>query len=110
MLVFAILTNTSASFLLKKSSLAASSTIFRLGPLEVTWYLLFSAGLFGLAFFSYAISLRELPLHVAHPLSTAIPIAIVACLAWAFLGEQFSLIAIAGIILILVGVTMVGLG
>lgn len=110
MLCIAIAANAFASILLKKSSMKMSYPLLKLATLEISPYFLLSAGLFIVAFVSYAISLRDLPLHLAHPLSTAIPITLVSFFSWVLLGEKFSYTSFLGLGLILLGVLFLSKG
>ena len=76
-------------------------------PILVLGYL-GSAALYVGAFVLYAVSLRGLPLHVAHPLSTALPIVIVAISSVALFGEKIGVVALLGLALIAIGAIALG--
>ena len=63
--------------------------------------------LYGVAFITYALSLRLFPLNLAHPVLTAGAIAVVAAGSVVFFGEALPLSAILGLILIILGVTLI---
>ena len=64
--------------------------------------------LYGMAALFYLVALRSIPVSVAFP-SVSISYAIVAMLGHFLLGEPFGVIHIAGITLIMSGVTLINL-
>jgi small multidrug resistance pump len=64
--------------------------------------------LYGMAAFFYLVALRSIPVSVAFP-NVSISYAIVAMLAHFLLGEPFGVTHIAGITLIMSGVTLINL-
>jgi small multidrug resistance pump len=64
--------------------------------------------LYGMAAFFYLVALRSIPVSVAFP-SVSISYAIVAMLAHFLLGQPFGVTHIAGITLIMSGVTLINL-
>ncbi len=97
-----ILVNAIASVFVKIGSDAKSYEFLRLNK----FYLL---GLFfyGLSFILFAWALKKLPLNVVHPVATSGTIAVVALFAYFFLGENFNFQKLVGLILTLVGISLI---
>ena len=105
-LVLGILSNASASVLIKVAMTSTSTPIQLSKPLSIICNtpLVLGFSLYGLAFILYAIALTYLPLSVAHPTLTSGSIALVAVASVIFFGEMLSAVNITGIILIILGV------
>ena len=105
-LVLGILSNASASVLIKVAMTNTSVPIQLSKPLSIIGNIPLVSGLslYGLAFILYAVALIHLPLNVAHPTLTSGSIALVAVASATFFGETLTAINIAGIILIALGV------
>ncbi|WP_135380527.1 DMT family transporter [Vibrio tasmaniensis] len=105
-LIMGVLSNASASVLIKVAMTNTSAPIQLSKPLSIIGNIPLISGLslYGLAFILYAVSLTYLPLNVAHPTLTSGSIALVAIASVSFFGESLTAINIAGIILITLGV------
>ncbi|EGU32221.1 small multidrug resistance protein [Vibrio sp. N418] len=105
-LVLGILSNASASVLIKVAMTNTSAPIQLSKPLSIIGNIPLVSGLslYGLAFILYAVALTYLPLNIAHPTLTSGSIALVAIASVALFDETLSSINIAGIILITLGV------
>ena len=105
-LVLGILSNASASILIKVAMTNASVPIQLSKPLSIFGNISLMAGisLYGIAFMLYASALTYLPLNVAHPTLTSGSIALVAVASVVFFGETLTAVNIAGILLITLGV------
>ncbi|WP_041771315.1 DMT family transporter [Psychromonas sp. CNPT3] len=105
-LILGILSNASASVLIKVAMTSTENPIEISKPLSIisNFTLISGVGLYGLAFLLYALTLTYLPLNVAHPILTSGSIALVCIASVIFFGESLSLINIAGIALIILGV------
>ncbi|NKF52668.1 EamA family transporter [Shewanella sp. WXL01] len=105
-LLLGILSNASASVLIKVAMTDKASPIQLSKPLSIICNLPLISGLslYCLAFILYAAALTYLPLNVAHPTLTSGSIALVAIASVVFLGERFTTINIVGIVLITLGV------
>ncbi|MGL5336937.1 MAG: DMT family transporter [Enterovibrio sp.] len=105
-LLLGILSNASASILIKVAMSDASTPIQISKPLSILGNIPLISGLalYGLAFILYAVALTYLPLNVAHPTLTSGSIALVAVASVVFFGETLTAINIAGLILIIFGV------
>lgn len=109
-LAIAVLANTSASFLLKIAVGKAGSQ-FNLQSFvkpDIASLIFLAIFSYGLAFLSYAYSLKVLPMHVAHPLSTALPIILIFLSSVLVFREQVEPLNLVGILLLLVGVVLIG--
>jgi multidrug transporter EmrE-like cation transporter len=71
------------------------------------WSLVTSVLLYGVAFILYALVLRILPLHVAHPILTSGAIVIVCLSSVVFFGARLDWLTIIGLCLIVAGVGIV---
>lgn len=108
-LVLGILSNASASVLIKIAMTNTSAPIQFNKPLSIIGNIPLVSGLslYGLAFILYAVALTYLPLNVAHPTLTSGSIALVAVASVAFFGETLNYVNMAGIILIVLGVVAI---
>ncbi|GIC77251.1 SMR family transporter [Moritella sp. F3] len=106
-LILGILSNASASVLIKVAMTTKDTPIQLSNPLSIISNipLVAGVGLYGIAFVLYALALTYLPLNIAHPILTSGSIALVGIASVLFFGESLSMINIAGIILIILGVT-----
>ena len=108
-LVAGILSNTTASALIKLAStpphafptLSQPTMVLQNAPL------LAGAALYVVAFGCYAWALAAFPLNLAHPVMTAGTIVLVACASYAIFGEEFAWTTLAGLALILAGIVLV---
>lgn len=105
-LTLGILANASASILIKLSGDDQATGLASLRLWGFNINLATVAGLFfyGVAFLAYAISLRELPLHVAQPIMTAGAIVLVSVFSFTLGREHISFSALLGIALVIAGV------
>ena len=109
-LVVALTLNAAANILLK---LATNKTDTSEGGISgaLALYLSpwFIAGVtcFGLNLLSYTLALQKIPLVVAYPIMVSGGFAIIALVAWKYLGETLSAAQWAGVAKILVGVILV---
>lgn len=108
-LLLAILCNAAASALVKVA-VSAPRQFPSLGdPVGAlrNWPFWAGLSLYGGAFVLYSMSLGRLPLNVAHPISTAGAIAVVACISVVVFREAMPWTTLAGIVLILSGVILI---
>ena len=108
-LIIGILSNTSASVLIKYA-MQPSRKVFSLSdPLEIikNWPLWIGLVMYGVAFVLYAYALKLFPLNVAHPILTSGAIACVALSSLILFKEQFSLNIVLGIWLVVCGVVLI---
>ncbi|OEF10159.1 DMT family transporter [Aliivibrio logei] len=105
-LILGVLSNASASILIKVAMTNASTPIQLSKPLSIIGNipLISGIGLYGMAFVLYAFALTYLPLNVAHPTLTSGSIALVAIASVLFFGETLTPVNITGLILITLGV------
>jgi small multidrug resistance pump len=105
-LILGVLSNASASVLIKVAMTSKESPIEISNPLSIigNFTLISGVALYGLAFVLYALALTYLPLNVAHPILTSGSIALVGIASVIFFGESLSPINIVGIALIILGV------
>ncbi|MBB0025677.1 MULTISPECIES: EamA family transporter [Ralstonia] len=104
-----ILSNASASVLIKIAMRATPLSIESLWQVISNWTLLVGVFMYGCAFVLYAAALSRIPLNVAHPVLTAGAIGAVACASAFLLGETFRWNTIAGLILIALGVIFISI-
>jgi small multidrug resistance pump len=109
LLVVGILSNAGASVLMKLAVTSGKKPISVTDPLSIlgNWSLMASVILYGAAFVLYAMVLRILPLHIAHPILTAGAICVVSLCSVIFFGARLDGLTILGIGLILAGVVIV---
>lgn len=107
-LVLGILSNASASVLIKLAITPPRRLPSLLEPWELlrNWPFWLGLFLYGSAFLLYTAALSRLPLNVAHPVLTAGAIATVAIFSLIIFKEPFSWTTGAGIILIILGVIL----
>jgi multidrug transporter EmrE-like cation transporter len=105
-LILGVLSNASASILIKVAMTSKQNQIEISNPLSIIGNstLIIGVGLYGLAFILYALALTYLPLNIAHPILTSGSIALVSIASVIFFGEVLSPINIVGIALIILGV------
>lgn len=105
-LILGILSNASASVLIKVAMTNTSVPIQLSKPLSIIGNIPLVAGLslYGLAFVLYAVALTYLPLNIAHPTLTSGSIALVAIASVTFFGESFTMVNMIGVLLIIFGV------
>ena len=108
-LIIGILSNTSASVLIKYA-MQPSRKVFSLSdPVEIikNWPLWLGLVMYGVAFVLYAYALKLFPLNVAHPILTSGAIACVALSSLILFKEDFSLNILLGICFIIVGCCLI---
>ncbi|SHO55970.1 DMT family transporter [Vibrio quintilis] len=105
-LILGILSNASASVLIKVAMSSKDAPIQLSNPLSILLNLPLISGvaLYGIAFILYAVALTYLPLSIAHPILTSGAIAVVAISSVLIFGEHLALINLVGIGLIILGV------
>lgn len=110
-LFIGILCNAGASALIKVAVSAPRQFPSLADPTGAlrNWPFWLGLSLYGGAFVLYSISLARLPLNVAHPISTAGAIALVACVSVFIFREPMPWTTMAGIVLILSGVVLITL-
>ncbi len=74
--------------------------------MQNTW-ILFGAVLFGVSFLTWLLILSKLQLNVAYPIIISIEAVLVSILAWFVFHESLTLIQIAGIILVILGIILI---
>jgi small multidrug resistance pump len=111
-LLLGVLTNASASVLVKMAMLPPRSFPSLSDPAQALRNWPFWAGLvlYGAAFLLYAAALARLPLNIAHPVLTSGAIATVALMAVLIFREPFHLSTGLGILLIVIGVSVLTAG
>ncbi|HID8536691.1 DMT family transporter [Stenotrophomonas sp. DR009] len=104
-----ILCNAGASALIKVAVSAPRQFPSLADPIAAlrNWPFWVGLALYGGAFMLYSVSLARLPLNVAHPISTAGAIALVACMSMFAFREPMPWTTMAGIALILSGVVLI---
>ncbi|MCX4219531.1 MULTISPECIES: multidrug transporter [unclassified Pseudomonas] len=110
-LIVGILSNASASVLIKMAMMAPRKFPSFTDPLAAlaNWPFWLGLGLYGAAFLLYAAALARLPLNIAHPVLTAGAVATVAVSSVVIFREPFHTTTIAGIVLVIVGVFLITL-
>lgn len=73
------------------------------------WYAALALGAFGAAFYAISLVLRELPVSVAYPVWAGGGTAGAALLGVAVLGERASWRKVAGVVLVVAGITALNL-
>lgn len=103
-LIFAVISNAGANFLIKKASLASSEN-------QISIYLnpFFIAGitLFGINLISYTQALRNLPLSTAYPILVGCSLFVISGISIFFLGEAIGIKQALGMLLITLGVWLI---
>lgn len=108
-LIIGILSNTSASVLIKYA-MQPSRKVFSLSdPVEImkNWPLWLGLVMYGVAFVLYAYALKLFPLNVAHPILTSGAIACVALSSLLIFKEHFTFYIVLGICLIIIGCCLI---
>lgn len=105
-LTFGILANAAASILIKFSGDDQANRLasLRLWGFSINFVTVAGLFFYGIAFLTYALSLKELPLHVAQPIMTAGAIVLVAAFSFTLGSEQVSFSSVLGIALVIAGV------
>jgi len=108
-LILGILSNASASVLIKMAMMPPRRFPSLAAPLEAlgNWPFWLGLGLYGSAFVLYAAALARLPLNVAHPVLTAGAVAAVALSSVLILREPFHWTTGAGVFLVIAGVALI---
>lgn len=112
-LALGVLTNASASLLIKASSMPPRELPSFSTPVSTwisNWPFWLGVGAYGLAFLLYVYALSLFPATVAHPVITAGAIAVVATIAGLVLGERLGILTIVGIAAVMAGVVLIALG
>lgn len=111
-LIFGILSNATASILIKQAGNSLNLSELYKDPWVIfrNYSLLAGVFLYFVAFILYILTLKILPLSVAHPILTSGAIAIVSMFAFLFFKEPISVSKFIGIMLILLGVCLVSKG
>ncbi|WP_339456873.1 DMT family transporter [Pseudomonas sp. EA_65y_Pfl1_P120] len=108
-LILGILSNASASVLVKMAMMAPRKFPSLDDPVAAlaNWPFWLGLGMYGCAFLLYAGALARLPLNVAHPVLTAGAIAMVALSSVVFFREPFHWTTAAGILFVIAGVGLI---
>ncbi|KQV44871.1 SMR family transporter [Duganella sp. Root336D2] len=108
-LLTGILANASASVLVKIAMMPPRKFPSPADPMAAlsNWPFWLGLGLYGAAFLLYAAALARLPLNVAHPILTSGAVATVALFSIFLFREPFHWTTIAGIVLVISGVTLI---
>jgi len=108
-LIFGILSNASASVLIKMAMMPPRKfpSLYEPTAALSNWPFWLGLVLYGGAFLFYAGALARFPLNVAHPVLTAGAIATVALFSVIFFRESFHWTTAAGIILVIIGVGLI---
>jgi small multidrug resistance pump len=108
-LLTGIFANASASVLVKIAMMPPRKFPSLLDPIAAlgNWPFWLGLGLYGAAFLLYAAALARLPLNVAHPILTSGAVAAVALFSMFLFREPFHWTTVAGILLVIFGVTLI---
>ncbi|RIX48510.1 MAG: multidrug transporter [Rhodocyclales bacterium GT-UBC] len=108
-LILGIVTNASASILIKLATMPPRRFPSITAPLSALDNGPFWAGLglYGAAFLLYAAALERLPLNVAHPILTAGAIGAVAVCSVLIFHEPFHWLRALGVLLVVIGVVLI---
>lgn len=108
-LIVGILSNASASVLIKMAMMAPRKFPSLNDPMAAlnNWPFWLGLGLYGAAFLLYAAALARLPLNVAHPVLTAGAVAAVAMSSALIFREPFHWTTGTGILLVIAGVALI---
>lgn len=111
-LIFGIASNAAASILIKQAGNNLNLNALLKEPLKIfeNYSLMIGIVLYFIAFILYILTLKFLPLSVAHPILTSGAIAIVAMFAFLVFKEPITLSRVFGILLIFFGVFLVAKG
>lgn len=109
LLLLGIMTNASASILIKLSMMPPRKFPSFSDPVAaiMNWQFWLGLGLYGAAFLLYAATLQRLPLNVAHPVLTVGAVASVALASVFILDEPFHWTTGIGIALVIMGVVLI---
>ncbi|MTW13156.1 EamA family transporter [Pseudoduganella eburnea] len=108
-LLTGIFANASASVLVKIAMMPPRKFPSLADPIAAfsNWPFWLGLGLYGAAFLLYAAALARLPLNVAHPILTSGAVATVALFSIFLFREPFHWTTVAGILLVISGVTLI---
>lgn len=108
-LLTGIFANASASVLVKIAMMPPRKFPSLADPIAAlsNWPFWLGLGLYGAAFLLYAAALARLPLNVAHPILTSGAVAMVALFSIFLFREPFHWTTVAGILLVIFGVTLI---
>lgn len=111
LLAVGVLSNASASLLVKKAVTAPRTMPSITDPAAalLNWPFWLGLFLYGAAFLIYAGALTSLPINVAHPILTSGAIAVVALGSVVFFDESLPFTTVAGIVLVVAGVTLISM-
>ena len=111
-LFLGILTNAAASILIKYSTHMADLTVSKSPLTGAILSLPFWLGVFSyvLSLLFYTLALGKLSLNLVHPIMTAGALVTVAAFSTIFFGEPTSAQSITGVIIIIVGLTVLSFG
>lgn len=105
-----IILNSLASVLLKTSSKISTSSMHKLILLLLNPFFIGGLISFGLSFIAYNVVLKYLNVNIAYPIVVSGSIVLVSILSKIFLKEQTNFVQITGIIIILLGVSILTFG
>ena len=106
----AVIANVMASICLKTAVDGSSVTKSGASWIAASMPYGVSAIFYGLAFILYATSLKFLPLHVAQPLTSALPLVLIAIASVVVFREAISMVSALGLVLIAFGIFAVAIG
>ncbi|MBI4578800.1 MAG: EamA family transporter [Planctomycetes bacterium] len=114
-LVLALLLNASANLMMKVGAKHLDSPGPRLelglssirGAIAHNWVLVLGLFCFATNVLFYTYALKRIPISLAYPIMVGAGFAIIAVVAWRYLGETLSVVQWAGITLILLGIVLV---
>jgi len=72
-------------------------------------YAAISLGAYAIAFYLLSLTLRTMPIGVAYAIWSGVGIALITAIGWVLFGQRLDIVAIAGMMLIIVGVLMINL-
>lgn len=109
LLVVGILSNASASVLIKYATLPPRRFPSPADPWAAlsNWPFWLGLGLYGAAFLLYAATLARLPLNVAHPILTSGAVVVVFLTSVLFFNEPFRWTAALGVLFVIAGVALI---
>jgi multidrug transporter EmrE-like cation transporter len=108
-LILGIASNASASVLVKIAMMPPRKFPSYSEPMAAlsNWPFWLGLALYGIAFLLYAAALARLPLNLVHPVLTSGAVATVALCSFVIFREPFYWSTIAGILLVIAGVTLI---
>ncbi len=115
-LLLALTLNATANLLMKVGARQAAGGTLKLDHggglvrlLQANWVLIVGLACFAInvIFYTYALSSKDMKISVAYPIMVSGGFAIIAVVAWRYLGETLSAVQWGGIALILAGVFLV---